>query len=318
MRRKPINFAASFVSLFATLFAIVSCKLDRGQNSNHMYESADGSNSSPIHISGDDSFVPSFSSQSVIYYWKNEQSEYRFGTGEINGSSLNPGGLVFFKEMQTSKNCSLSTMKEVIKRQENIDIYRSKLFEINYPMEIEDCQALGFMCIPDFPSRDIAIYEELGLLDVYNHYYGASKQVYCNSMSFASEDEKLFDIYPKHFTNLSHIYVWQNEDLEYYCGISSEQDNDVASLTSIRYFQESLPCSLANMKKIVDKYYEIMKIRCENFIIEIPIINENSGWKEYVKNPYPNNISSNRSLYEQLGILDSYNHYLNANSWAFM
>lgn len=246
-------------------------------------------------------YVPSFSSSSTIFYWRDSSSELRFGTCVLNNSGPS---LDLFNEMQTSKNCSLSTMKKVVGGHGGSS--SNKIFEINYPMAEEDVRAFGNMAYPSFPSRDLSIYEQLDLLNIYYYFYDGSEQIYANmSECFKGEEDKCFDIYSKYFTNLSHIYCWEDNG-NYYCGIAPEKDDDVVDLTPIRYFQEFLPCSLSNMKKIIQKYYGIININIDNYIIETPLIKTAADWRDYVKSPYPNNISSNKLLYEELGIEEAF------------
>ena len=302
---KKLSLIITTAFIISVLFAVTSCESYDSFATNSNNETSNKKESS----SSENSFTPSYSSDSCIFYWKNNLSEYRFGTAVLRDSAPS---LSFFTEMQSTNNCSLSKIKEIIKREGN-DTDNNKLFEINYPMEIEDVRAFDNMSFPGFPSRNISIYQELGLLQTYNKYYSESKQIYCDHSSYKLEKDKLFYIYTLHFTNLSHIYVWQNADLEYMCGITSEKDYEVAELTPIRYFQEYLPCSLSNMKRIVNAYYEKTKTTCENLVIEIPTIRNINDWREFVKNPYPNNISSNKELYEELGIIESFNSHFNLN-----
>lgn len=246
-------------------------------------------------------YVPSFSSSSTIFYWRDSSSELRFGTCVLNNSGPS---LDLFNEMQTSKNCSLSTMKKVVGGHGGSS--SNKIFEINYPMAEEDVRAFGNMAYPSFPSRDLSIYEQLDLLNIYYYFYDGSEQIYANmSECFKNEEDKCFDIYSKYFTNLSHIYCWEDNG-NYYCGIAPEKDDDVVDLTPIRYFQDFLPCPLSKMKRLVQKYYEIVDTDIGNYVIETPLIKTVSDWREYIKNPYPNNISSNKLLYEELGIEEAF------------
>lgn len=262
---------------------------------------------SSMQSSSYDEFVPEFSSSHDIYYWKNENNEYRFATHY----SMNLGPVYsVVQEMQSLNNCSLNTMRTIIDdHYKGSSLRRNRIFELNYPINETGIMVFTFMDFSEFPSRNIAIYNSLGLLESYNFYYGESDQKYVDlSNAFSDDGGSILTIYSKRFTNLSHIYVWQDENNEYRCGVTPQKDNEPAPLNAIRYFQEYLPCSLSDMKRIVQAYYCISDVGIENLIIELPVsINTISAWREYVGDPYPNNVSSNRDLYEQLGILDSYN-----------
>ena len=286
----------------------VTCSVISSSSQNNSTQSNSDSNSS-MQSSSNDEFVPEFSSNHNIYCWKNENNEYRFATHY----SMNLGPVYsVVQEMQSLNNCSLNTMRKIIDDYyKGSSFRRNRIFELNYPINETGMMAFTFMDFSEFPSRNIVIYNSLGLLESYNFYYGESNQKYVDlSNAFSDDGGSILTVYSKRFTNLSHIYVWLDENNEYKCGVTPQKDNEPAPLNAIRYFQEYLPCSLSDMKRIVQAYYRVSNVDIENLIIELPVsINTISAWREYVGDPYPNNVSSNRGLYEQLGILDSYNSY---------
>lgn len=251
-----------------------------------------------------------FSATSRIFYWRDPAGKYRFGVRAANASSTHfPIDTI---QAFINQDCPWYVMRQIIsnyygkyptKEKNNIFI------EIPYPLEKMAAVTAANM---DFnvSTRNYNLYEELGLTDLYDKYYADSRQIYFEHYGlFDGEISPAYSVYPAYFTNLSHIYRWtdNNGDIRY--GVGPQEDGKLTSAYAIPTMQQIVSCSFEEIKNIISTYYRVTNVAVENIIVDIPWMGAMANYEKLIASKYPENVSTDKELYEELGIIDGYNSF---------
>lgn len=244
---------------------------------------------------------------STIYYWKNENGFYRCGL-------FAPSSDVYkyyssFQNMQSEMPCPLPIMAEIIK--EKCDQKQIKLIEIDYPISEECYLELFAIPISRYTSNNIEVYKELNILDTYHSYFGDNSDYFDLSKDLKDDDSKAVKTYYKYFYESSYIFAWQVEE-DYSFGISYWKKDECISHSWITFVQD-LPCTKDDIRRLVELYYNRYSYKKQNLIVQIPVIKSYQDYRENILANYPDNINylDDKSLYEDLGLLDSYSAFFN-------
>lgn len=253
-----------------------------------------------------------FKNTTTVFYWKDSNGELMCGLASSSGSSALPPSADYFQKMQNESPCPVYVMGQIANEYYSSrpdEEKRNPVFEVAYPTIGEAWSELAAFAYPKLPSRNVSIYETLGIKESYENYYGASKQVYFSNHDLLETNEpSVFRYLPKYFTNLSPIYRWIDDSNNTRYGFGPQkQDTGVMAEGPMEYMQNYCNCSPEEIKKIIAAYYASAKVPAENPIIEIPTIRNMDTWKNEVSDVYPRNISQDIALYQELGIEEAYN-----------
>lgn len=251
-----------------------------------------------------------YGAYSYLFYWRDEDGDYMCGTIKRGSSTwLSTGTLASLQE----NPCPAHIMKEIIAE------YRSKfsgdrienyLGEASYPLDPERCDE--FWSHGYVSTREREIYTLLGIEEDYERRFAGSRAVYFDHFGlFDDETDYAYKVFPKYFTNLSHIYRWTNAEGEIRYGVFSQMDDGMpTTLDGVTYMQNKCSCSADVIKKIIAAYYKKTNVAPENLIVDIPIFEGSAkDYKERIYDAYPNNVSSDLSIYKELGIEASYHSH---------
>lgn len=251
---------------------------------------------------------------SKIFYWRDDAGKYRFATRPVNAGTGSNVAVSFstIKAYTIQHNCPWYVMKEIVSRyweehpsEDNTNVF----IEIPYPLEQTAVESAVNMDI-NISTRNRNLYSTIGLDDLYEKYYGESKQVYFEHYGlFSGKKSPVYSVYPAYFTNMSHIYRWTNDEGEIRYGVGPQEDGKITTSSAIRRMQEFLSCTFKQMKDIISAYYDVTDVKVENIIVDIPNHSGYSNFEESVASKYPDNVSTDRDLYEEFGIIDGFNSF---------
>lgn len=245
---------------------------------------------------------------SSIYCWRNENSYYRSGLFKPSSSSYPSFDSI--KKMQEETPCPLPIMAQII--EENCEQKRVNIIEIDYPLS-EQCYG-EILCLPvgRYSSRNKEIYSLLNILDTYDYYFGKNGEYFNLYNDLDNSDSVETRTYLKYLFASSYVYCWKNDNSDDYAfGISCEPNDQCVFYGWVDYMQNILPCSKNDIKRIIQLFYRHYSSPMQNLLVEIPFISNYLQYKQDILEKYPNNLSvvDNKSLYTELGLIESYNSF---------
>ena len=246
---------------------------------------------------------------SIIYYWKNENGGYMC---ILETWSNYPPSFKRLQNLQVNKACPISLMAKMMEEK-----YREKQWGEPMNEVYEVTQAIDELEYYDiystygcFPTRNAEIYSTLGLEATYERYYADSEQVYFNHDGlFENEANPVFRFAPRNFTNLSHIYRWTNGEGQVRFGIAPQNDGELCSYECLSAAQLEKGFDANEMRRLVEAYYSVTDVDVDNLIVDVPVVETPRHYYETVTQVFPDNISNDFSLYQELGLEESYRRH---------
>lgn len=246
---------------------------------------------------------------SIICYWKDKEG--RYSCILVKRSNMAPT-LQRLQELQTNKACPVFLMAQIIaKKYQDMhwgtpdnDVYETSA-------TIGELECYDIACSYQYlPTRNREIYSLLGLDATYERYYADSEQVYFRHDGFFEDEANpAFGLAGKYFTNLSNIYRWTTSGGEIRYGVTPENDYSISTPRHLRNMQSNASFKSDEMRRLAQAYYSVTNVEMNNLIVNIPLIDQVSNFNEEVANKYPESASTDISVYQELGLEESYRRH---------